>query len=71
VYGTDFPYRPAAEQSKGIDFAEDDRKRVKRSIALGRAKPRCLLFGDDTALPAIAAVLELPAPRLAANMLNL
>jgi predicted TIM-barrel fold metal-dependent hydrolase len=36
MYGTDFPYRMAAEQSKGVDaiFAEDDRKRVNRDNAL-------------------------------------
>lgn len=36
MYGTDFPYRAAAEQSKGVDaiFAEDDRKRVNRDNAL-------------------------------------
>jgi 6-methylsalicylate decarboxylase len=36
MYGTDFPYRTAAEQSKGVDaiFAEDDRKRVNRDNAL-------------------------------------
>jgi len=37
VYGTDFPYRSAAEHSKGVDalFGEDDRKRVNRDNALG------------------------------------
>jgi 6-methylsalicylate decarboxylase len=37
MYGTDFPYRAAAEQSNGVDaiFAEDDRKRVNRDNALG------------------------------------
>lgn len=36
VYGTDFPYRTAAEHSKGVDaiFDEDDRKRVNRENAL-------------------------------------
>ena len=36
VYGTDFPYRTAAEHSKGVDaiFGEDDRKRVNRENAL-------------------------------------
>jgi 6-methylsalicylate decarboxylase len=37
VYGTDFPYRNAAEQSKGVDaiFGGDERKRVNRENALG------------------------------------
>jgi 6-methylsalicylate decarboxylase len=41
IYGTDFPYRVAAEQSKGVDtiFAEDDRKRVNCDNAL-RLLPR-------------------------------
>jgi 6-methylsalicylate decarboxylase len=36
VYGTDFPYRTAAEHSGGIDaiFGEEDRKRVNRENAL-------------------------------------
>lgn len=36
VYGTDFPYRTAAEHSKGVDaiFGEDDRKRVNCENAL-------------------------------------
>ena len=36
VYGTDFPYRTAAEHSKGVDalFDEVDRKRVNRENAL-------------------------------------
>jgi len=36
VYGTDFPYRTAAEQSQGVEaiFDEDDRKRVNRENAL-------------------------------------
>jgi 6-methylsalicylate decarboxylase len=41
VYGTDFPYRTAAEHSKGVDtvFQEADRKRVNRDNAL-RILPR-------------------------------
>jgi 6-methylsalicylate decarboxylase len=41
VYGTDFPYRTAAEHSKGVDaiFDEADRKRVNRENAL-RILPR-------------------------------
>ena len=41
VYGTDFPYRNAADHSKGVDaiFGEDDRKRVDRENAL-RLLPR-------------------------------
>ena len=41
VYGSDFPYRNAADQSKGVDaiFGEDDRKRVDRENAL-RLLPR-------------------------------
>jgi predicted TIM-barrel fold metal-dependent hydrolase len=36
MYGTDFPYRAAAEHSRGVDaiFDEDDRKRVNRENAL-------------------------------------
>jgi 6-methylsalicylate decarboxylase len=36
MYGTDFPYRTAAEQSQGVDgiFDRDDRKRVNRENAL-------------------------------------
>jgi len=36
MYGTDFPYRTAAEHSKGVDalFSGDDRKRVNRENAL-------------------------------------
>jgi predicted TIM-barrel fold metal-dependent hydrolase len=36
MYGTDFPYRTAADQSKGVDaiFAEYDRTRVNRDNAL-------------------------------------
>ncbi len=41
VYGDDFPYRSAVDQSKGVDaiFAVDDRKRVNRDNAL-RILPR-------------------------------
>ncbi len=41
VYGSDFPYRTAAEHSKGVDavFGEADRKRVNRENAL-RILPR-------------------------------
>jgi 6-methylsalicylate decarboxylase len=41
VYGSDFPYRAAAEQSEGVDatFGEEDRKRVNRENAL-RILPR-------------------------------
>jgi 6-methylsalicylate decarboxylase len=41
VYGSDFPYRTAAEHSKGVDaiFDADDRKRVNRENAL-RILPR-------------------------------
>jgi predicted TIM-barrel fold metal-dependent hydrolase len=41
VYGSDFPYRTAAEHSKGVDalFDEADRKRVNRENAL-RILPR-------------------------------
>lgn len=41
VYGSDFPYRAAAEQSEGVDaiFGEQDRKRVNRENAL-RILPR-------------------------------
>jgi 6-methylsalicylate decarboxylase len=36
VYGTDFPYRTAAEHSEGVDaiFGEEDRNRVNRENAL-------------------------------------
>jgi hypothetical protein len=36
MYGTDFPYRTAAEHSKGVDaiFDEDGRKLVNRGNAL-------------------------------------
>ena len=36
VYGSDFPYRAAAEQSEGVDatFNEEDRRRVNRENAL-------------------------------------
>lgn len=36
MYGSDFPYRTAVEQSRGVEalFAEDDRKRVNRENAL-------------------------------------
>jgi 6-methylsalicylate decarboxylase len=41
MYGTDFPYRTAAEHSKGVDgiFGEADRKLVNRENAL-RILPR-------------------------------
>ena len=41
LYGTDFPYRTAAEHTKGVDalFDGDDRKRVNRDNAL-RILPR-------------------------------
>ena len=41
LYGTDFPYRAAAEQSKGVDalLDEADRKQVNRENAL-RILPR-------------------------------
>jgi 6-methylsalicylate decarboxylase len=41
VYGSDFPYRAAAEQSEGVDatFGEQDRKHVNRENAL-RILPR-------------------------------
>jgi 6-methylsalicylate decarboxylase len=37
LYGTDFPYRTAAEHSRGVDatFGDEDRQRVNRENALG------------------------------------
>jgi 6-methylsalicylate decarboxylase len=45
VYGTDFPYRTAAEHSKGVDaiFDEQDRELVNRENALNilpRLRPK-------------------------------